>query len=66
MIMLCERCCAPIGDDEAVLRLAHVDRAHPDGSITWVHSYVHTAACVAPRPDPGSWDPARGIGSRRH
>jgi hypothetical protein len=71
MIMLCERCCAPIGDGEAVLRLAHADQAHPDGSITWVHSFVHTTACAAPlpapggRPDTGAWDPARGIGSRR-
>jgi hypothetical protein len=72
MIMLCERCCAPIGEGEPVLRLAHIDVALPDGSIRWVHSYVHTLPCPAERPAPherpdtGSWDPARGIGGFRH
>jgi hypothetical protein len=71
MIMLCERCCAPIGDDEPMLRLAHIDDALLDGSIRWVHSYVHTTPCVAERvapherPDTGAWDPARGIGGFR-
>jgi hypothetical protein len=71
MIMLCERCCAPIGDWEPVLRLAHVEDALSDGGIRWVHSYVHTRPCVvecaAPheRPDTGSWDPSRGIGGFR-
>jgi hypothetical protein len=35
MITLCERCCVPIADGEPVVRYAHIDRAHPDGSITW-------------------------------
>jgi hypothetical protein len=71
MIMLCERCYAPIADGETVLRLAHIDAARSDGEITWVHTYVHTAACTTPRvaphdrPDTGGWDPARGIGSHR-
>ena len=71
MIMLCERCCAPIADGESMVRYAHIDRAHPDGSITWVHTYVHTAACVVPqvaeheRRDQGAWDPSRGVGARR-
>jgi len=71
MIMLCERCCAPIDVAEPVLRLAHIDTAHPDGSISWVHSFVHTTPCTAPRPAPherpdtGAWDPTRGIGSQR-
>ena len=49
MTMLCERCCVPIADGEPVVRYAHIDRAHPDGSITWNHSYVHTAG-VRPGP----------------
>lgn len=71
MIMLCERCCGPIDDSEQVLRLAHIDRAHPDGDISWVHAYVHTSPCPAPRPAPhqrpdtGAWDPARSIGGFR-
>ncbi len=71
MTMLCERCYAPIAGGEPVLRLAHIDAAQPDGSISWVHSYVHTTACLAPqpapheRPDTGTWDPSRGIASRR-
>lgn len=71
MIMLCERCCAPIGEGEPVLRLAHIAEALPDGSIRWTHSYVHTTGCVAERvadherPDHGAWDPARGIGGLR-
>ena len=71
MIMLCERCFAPIDDGEPVVRLAHIDTAHQDGTISWVHSYLHTTRCPAPRPalherpDPGAWDPARGIASRR-
>ncbi|MEJ3656386.1 hypothetical protein WEH80_25790 [Actinomycetes bacterium KLBMP 9759] len=71
MIMLCERCYAPIGESEKVLRLAHIDQAHDDGTVTWVHTYVHVDACVPPRPAPherpdtGGWDASRGIGSRR-
>jgi hypothetical protein len=71
MIMLCERCYAPIDVAEPMLRLAHIDAARPDGSIVWVHSYLHTTPCAAPRPaaherpDTGEWDPARGIASRR-
>lgn len=71
MIMICERCCAPIADGEALVRFAHIDRAHPDGSISWLHTYVHTAACIRPRPAPherpdqGTWDASRGIGGHR-
>jgi hypothetical protein len=71
MIMLCERCFASIGTDEPVVRLAHIDRAHPDGSISWVHTYVHVTPCTArqpvprERPDTGAWDPSRGIAARR-
>lgn len=71
MIMVCERCCSPIVDGESMVRFAHIDQAHPDGSITWMHTYVHAAACTAPpaarheRPDRGGWDPSRGIGVHR-
>lgn len=71
MIMICERCYSPVGEDEPVVRLAHIDRAHADGSVTWVHSYVHTTACAEPatpahqRPDTGSWDSSRGVGGHR-
>lgn len=72
MIMICERCYAPIGEGESLVRLAHIDRAYQDGSIDWVHAYVHLDACVASRvadherPDTGTWDQARGIGGYRH
>ncbi|SHK29178.1 hypothetical protein SAMN05443637_104257 [Pseudonocardia thermophila] len=71
MIMLCERCCGQIGEAEPVVRLAHIDHAHPDGTITWRHSFLHAKGCEAPRPadherpDFGSWDSARGIGGLR-
>jgi hypothetical protein len=71
IIMLCERCCVPITEGEPVVRFAHFDRAHPDGSITWTHSYVHTAGCAVPRPaeherpDTGEWDGSRSIGVHR-
>lgn len=71
MIMLCERCFAPIDAGEPVVRLAHIDAAHADGSISWVHSYLHAGACATPRPaaherpDAGAWNPARGIAARR-
>lgn len=67
MVMLCERCCAPIGEGESMVRLARIDQAHPDGSVTWAHVFVHLTDCVPPRPAPherpdtGSWDAARGI-----
>jgi hypothetical protein len=74
MIMICERCYAPIGDGEAVVRLAHVAEAYADGSMVWRYSYVHPAGAVAcgetlppdaQRPDTGGWNPARGIGGGR-
>jgi hypothetical protein len=71
MIMLCERCCGVISDGESMVRYAHIDHAHLDGSITWVHTFVHTAACATPqvarheRRDRGTWDPSRGVGARR-
>lgn len=71
MIMLCERCFAPIDAGEPLVRLAHIDTAHADGTISWVHSYLHTSTCPTPRvapherPDTGAWDPSRGIASRR-
>jgi hypothetical protein len=67
MIMICERCFAPIDEAEPVVRYAHIDKADFDGSITWVHAFVHIKACAAPRPAPherpntGTWDPERGI-----
>ncbi|MEN3265902.1 hypothetical protein [Pseudonocardia sp.] len=74
MIMICERCYAPIGDGDAVVRLAHVDETRPDGSVRWRYSYVHPAGSAAcgttlppdgQRPDTGAWNPARGIDGRR-
>ncbi len=72
MTLLCERCFASVeADDENVVRLAHIDHVRPDGAVAWTHSYVHTSGCVLPRvprhqrPDPGAWDPSRGIQSRR-
>lgn len=71
MIMLCERCFSVIDESESVVRLAHIDSAHDDGSVSWVHSYLHANACPAPRPAPhqrpdtGTWDASRGIPSRR-
>jgi hypothetical protein len=67
VIKLCERCYAPIEEGESLVRLAHIERAHADGSVTWAYAYVHLTACATPRPAPherpdtGSWDAARGI-----
>ncbi|QJY49497.1 hypothetical protein [Pseudonocardia broussonetiae] len=72
MIMICERCFSPIGEGESMVRLAHIDQAHNDGSVDWTYAYVHLTACVTPRPaaherpDTGAWDQARGIGGLRH
>jgi hypothetical protein len=71
MIVLCERCCAPIGEGESLVRLARIDRAHADGSVTWVHAHVHLDVCVEPRPAPherpdtSGWDATRGVGGHR-
>jgi hypothetical protein len=74
MIMICERCYAPIDEGGTVVRLAHVEEAYADGSMVWRYSYVHpagAAACGATlppgaqRPDTGGWDPARGMGGGR-
>lgn len=71
MIMICERCYTPIGEGEPLVRLAHIDHAHPDGSVTWTYAYVHVTACAIPRaavrerPDTGTWNPARGVGGFR-
>ncbi|NMH97053.1 hypothetical protein [Pseudonocardia acidicola] len=68
MILICERCFSPIAPGEDYVRLAHLERAYNDGSVEWIHSYVHTEVCgrrTAPprspgeRPDTGSWDPSR-------
>ena len=54
-----------------MVRYAHIERALSDGSILWMHTYVHTARCLAPRPAPherpdtGEWDATRGIGVHR-
>ncbi|WP_300009755.1 hypothetical protein [Pseudonocardia sp.] len=72
MIMICERCFTEIGAGESMVRMAHIDRAHHDGSVDWVYAYVHVTACVSDRPaaherpDTGSWDKARGVGGLRH
>jgi hypothetical protein len=71
MITICERCYMPISDGEPMVRFAHIDRAHADGSITWIHSYLHTTGCTLPRPGPhehpdtSDWDPTRSIGIHR-
>lgn len=72
MITLCERCFAVVdADDEHVVSLAHIDDVRSDGAVTWNHTYVHTSGCAEPRvpahqrPDTGTWDPGRGIRSRR-
>jgi hypothetical protein len=74
MIKICERCYAPIDDNEPVIRMAHVHEAYPDGSVTWHYAYTHAVASpsctdgladTGRRPDTGDWDPARGIGPSR-
>jgi hypothetical protein len=55
MIRICERCFNPIGPDERYIQLAHVDRAHRDGTIDWIYSYLHKdvirARCAPPAVD---------------
>jgi len=48
MITICERCYMPISDGEPMVRFAHIHRAHADGSITWIHSYLHREVYPAP------------------
>jgi hypothetical protein len=48
VIMLCERCFAPIGDDEPVVRLF----GPADGGVRWGYRYQHLGGsprCVPPR-----------------
>lgn len=67
MIRVCERCYGQIADREAHVVLGHIDRALPDGSIAWTHSYLHAEACAGAgqgtspidRPDAGEWDTRR-------
>jgi hypothetical protein len=68
MILICERCYAPIDlQHEEHVTYAHIDRALRDGSVLWVHSAVHAAPCgqdarrrsPGGRPDPGEWDASR-------
>ena len=71
MITICERCYMPISDGEPMVRFAHIHHAHADGSITWIHSYLHTTGCTLPRPAPhehpdtSDWDATRSIGIHR-
>ncbi|GEL19961.1 hypothetical protein [Pseudonocardia asaccharolytica] len=67
MIRLCERCYSPIERGEDHVRLAHIDGAQADGTLSWCYSYLHTAACcavagersAAEPPDTGDWNPVR-------
>jgi hypothetical protein len=68
MTLLCERCYAPIDPlTERFTTLAHIDAVEPDGTIRWVHSALHTAACgqlardrsAAEPPHTGDWDATR-------
>jgi hypothetical protein len=69
MIMLCERCFAPIADDEPVVRLF----SPADGGIRWGYRYQHLGGsprCVPPRLVPNGWsesgpDRKQGIVARR-
>ena len=62
MIMLCERCCAVIGDEEPVVRLF----SPADGGVRWGYRYQHLGGsprCVLPRLVPrGRPEPDRGQG----
>jgi hypothetical protein len=65
-IILCERCFAPIGDDEPMVRDSQLQ-----GAARWVHTYRHLGRCAAlrqpahRRPSTGSWDARRGVGVLR-
>jgi hypothetical protein len=68
MILICERCYAPIDvQHEEHVTYAHIDRALRDGSVLWVRSAVHAAPCgqdarrrsPGERPDAGEWDASR-------
>lgn len=66
VIILCERCFAPIEDDEPMVR-----DPRPEGTAYRVHTYRHLGRCGAlrrplhRRPNTGAWDPQRGIGVLR-
>ncbi|GAA4867019.1 hypothetical protein ACFQ34_21960 [Pseudonocardia benzenivorans] len=67
MIRICERCFGPVAETDEHLGLAHIDRALPDGTVLWNHTYVHTAPCAPAgsgysaheAPNQGEWDPGR-------
>ena len=71
LIILCERCFVPIGEDEPLVRDTHPRGVDQNGRARWVHSYRHRNRCTTPRyapherPDTGAWDPQRGIGVLR-
>ncbi|ANY09247.1 hypothetical protein [Pseudonocardia sp. HH130630-07] len=48
MILLCERCYAPIDPAlERHYRLAHIDHADTAGTVVWRDAVVHSDACPA-------------------
>jgi hypothetical protein len=62
MIILCERCFAPVEEDEPMVR---------EGTAHGVYTYRHLGRCAVPRrplhgrPNTGAWNPQRGIGVLR-
>jgi hypothetical protein len=71
VIILCERCFVPIGEDEPMVRDANSHGVDRNGIAHWAHTYRHLDRCTtvwhAPheRPNTGAWDPRRGIGVLR-
>jgi len=58
MILLCERCCAPIHRPTEPLRLTwHRVVDEPGGAARWLQSAVHARHCT--EPDVGDWDRIR-------
>ncbi|WP_075295146.1 MULTISPECIES: hypothetical protein [unclassified Pseudonocardia] len=48
MILLCERCYAPVDPaTERHYRLSHIDHADAAGDVVWRDAVVHTDACAA-------------------
>lgn len=57
VILLCERCCAPIDRSTEPLRLTRHRADDRGGPARWLQSAVHARSCS--EPDVGEWDRIR-------
>ncbi|MFP5021748.1 hypothetical protein [Pseudonocardia phyllosphaerae] len=47
MILICERCYGAVDPEtEPYVRLAHIEHAAADGTVSWRDAVAHTGGCV--------------------